>query len=243
MATHRHFPQSGPSVPRYGALILIALLVGLIVAILASRGASQQSSAFELALDKCVVCHGVNGVSGDSNIPNLRAQNDDYIVYQLIRFARLQPGSLIAGETQEISPIVRGLDSIRNRHSEIMEQHAGDIDDATVRDLARHFAKLPCMSSDAARNPLPRPQGAAWCNDCHAPDKVRSTTNVPLLNSQHADYLEAQLLAFKRAAVSPDRVNERYHHFMSRSVRTMSAKRIREVAEYYEAQACPPPRP
>jgi cytochrome c553 len=224
-------------------LILIALLVGLVVAIFTNRGASQQSDAFENALRGCIACHGSNGVSTDRNIPKLRALNYDYMVYQLTRFAGLQPGSSTAGAYQEIAPIDRGLESIRNRQSEIMAQHVGDFDDAVLRDLARHFARLPCSEDEMVKRSLPRPQGTAWCNDCHAPEKVRSTTNVPLLNSQHASYLEAQLLAFKRAAVASDWINERHHHFMSRSVRTMSGQRIRQVSEYYESQACPSGRP
>lgn len=184
------------------------------------------------------MCHGKDGCSHDSNIPHLAGQNYDYLVNQLARFARLWPGDSIPDTVVDLSLIVEGLESIRNRSSEIMEQHAGGFDDAMFRDLARHFAKLPCVESDAARRPVPRPQGTAWCSDCHAPKTARSTTNVPLLNGQHADYLEAQLLAFKRASVSSDWINERLHHFMSQSVRTMSEKRIRDVAELYEAQAC-----
>jgi cytochrome c553 len=201
-------------------------------------GAEPSFQSFERTLANCTSCHGKNGQSADSHIPNLRAQNYDYLVNQLVRFAHLQPGSSVPGEGSEVSPIVRSLESIRNRRSEIMEQHTGTASDAVVRDLARYFSKLPCGATPTQAPARTQPKGTAWCNDCHAVKTVRRTTNVPLLHGQHADYLEAQLLAFKRAASDANQEDARLHHFMSRSVRTMSEGRLREVAEYYAAQSC-----
>lgn len=219
-------------------LALVAVLAATVLASWASSAAEPSHQSFERTLANCTACHGKNGQSADSHIPHLRAQNYDYLVNQLVRFAHLQPGSSAPEDGAEISPIVRDLESIRNRRSEIMEQHTGTTDDGTVRDLARYFSKLPCGATPTQATARAQPKGTAWCNDCHAPKTVRRTTNVPLLHGQNADYLEAQLLAFKRAASNADLEDARLHHFMSRSVRTLSGARLREVAEFYAAQSC-----
>lgn len=218
----------------------IAIAVAVFVATFSNFGISQSNPSFERVLADCTVCHGEDGYAAHSNIPHIRAQNYDYLVNQLSRFARLRPGSSNAEDGFEISPIVQGIESIRNRSSEIMEQHAGILNYDMARNFAHHFSELPCRPVAKTKAIRAAPEGFAWCEDCHAVKKAKSMTNVPLLNGQNADYLEAQLLAFKRAAADADQENARLHHFMSRSIRNVSGARLRAVSEFYAAQACTP---
>jgi len=192
----------------------------------------EPSPAVKSTVERCAVCHGAAGRSNDSRVPHLRAQNEDYLINQLRRFA--QPG-----EADPPSPILRDLNAMRARRSRVMEAHAAGLDDGLIHGVARYYTELPCETESRAAASEP-PAGLAWCNDCHAPAKVKDFSNVPSLNGQPADYLEAQLLAFKAvlAKAADGREDARFHHFMSRSVSTISDARIREVAEYFSQQAC-----
>ena len=192
------------------------------------------------ALDGCASCHGTEGRSADSRIPHLRGQNYDYLVDQLLRFARVRPGSSTEGEPEQISPIVRGGERSAGRSSDLMQQHTRGLTDALLRQLARFYAQMPCEQAESPPRVSVPPVGMAWCDDCHGRRKVRGLTNVPVLHGQWAAYLESQLRAFKREAIDAkaESANARSHHFMTRTARIVSDRQIREVSRYYGQQSC-----
>jgi cytochrome c553 len=64
--------------------------------------------------------------------------------------------------------------------------------------------------------------------------------SIPYIYGQNAEYLEAQLLAFKRSGQGlGDGVSDtRSHHFMDRSLRDVPEERLHEVAQYYSRLSC-----
>ena len=200
---------------------------------------STGQQKIDATLAQCMGCHGAGVRSLDATIPSLAGQNLDYLMYQLQRFAALSPGAETEGNSEPPSPDRRDLANIRERRSAVMSEHTQGLDAATLREVARYYSTLPCGQTVTARTPPKPPVGAAWCADCHAPKKVKDLTNVPNLNGQPAEYLEGQLLAFKRANQPSTGTDEiRTHHFMGRSVRSLSDARLREIADYYSKLSC-----
>lgn len=76
--------------------------------------------------EACAACHGQDGVSVESDVPNLAAQKDEYIASQLEAFRE--------GE----------------RPSPFMEAIAASLTDQDIADLAAHFAGLPGAGPGAA---------------------------------------------------------------------------------------------
>lgn len=124
---------------------------------------------------RCSTCHGSNGFSVATNIPNLAGQRYGYLLDQLKRFKSGQRGN--------------GL----------MDGIARPLSDEQMEDIAAYFSSIRTQMS------MPEPLPIAECNACHNKEKGRSmSANTPNLAGQHYMYLLRQLRDFKTGArVSP----------------------------------------
>ncbi len=124
----------------------------------------------------CQACHGLAGISGNPQWPNLAGQSSAYLEAQLNKFksgARINP---------VMQPIASGLSN-------------GD-----MQNLAVYFASLPAKA--AGGDPALAKQGkdkTGMCLGCHGQNLTGQLQN-PRLAGQQPDYLYKTLLDFKSGA-------------------------------------------
>ena len=134
-----------------------------------------------------------------------------------------------------------------HRYSGIMQSQAKGLDGATLKALARHYAK--------AKAPAPRPDppeadpdllaegatmaergvvedGVSACVACHGPNAPRRHPLYPDLAGQHAGYLKAQLHLWREG----ERGGTPFAHLMSAAIKHMSDRQIAAVSAWYAAQ-------
>ena len=98
----------------------IALLVAAAaVAWYAAPADAADAQAGKRKAAACMTCHGVNGISTDASVPNLRGQKDAYLVKSLKDFR----------DGKRKSPIMNSL--------------AAGLGDADIADIAAFFSGLP----------------------------------------------------------------------------------------------------
>lgn len=222
--------------------VAVAALLGLGLALAAfpDRSRSEEVQELRTAIDQCAACHGKVGHAVSTNIPNLAGQSLEYMINQLQRFAGLARSDFV--EDAVDPPVGADPDQSRQRRSELMKQHASAIATGALRNAAEYFSSLPCVQADRLPAPNAMQSGIGWCADCHAPEKVQAIPSIPYIYGQNADYLEAQLLAFKRANADPSQTDTkvRSHPAMDLFLRDIPDTRLREAAQYYARLDCSP---
>lgn len=160
----------------------------------------------------CAACHGAGGNSGTPANPKLAQQHPDYIVKQLQEFK--------SGKRQ--NPIMQGF--------------AAQLSDADMKNIAAYvgsqkgkagFAKdkeLVASGEKIYRGGISNRQVAA-CAGCHSPNGAGIPAQYPRLSGQHADYVAAQLIAFRDGG----RKNSPQ---MNAVASKMNDREIRAVADY-----------
>ena len=136
----------------------------------------------------CAACHGQEGISSLPINPNLAGQVPGYIGAQLAAFK--------SGERK--NPIMAGQSAILN--------------DQDMADLDAYFSGLPAKVSfgmSEADQELAsqgekiyrggfKKRGISACMSCHGPSGHGIPKNYPRVSAQHKEYLEQQLLAYKK---------------------------------------------
>lgn len=149
----------GPS-----ALVILMLLGSLgmppaLAAPNAAKGATLSA--------RCAICHGSDGFSVATNIPNLAGQRYGYLLNQLKRFKS------------------------GGRGNGLMNDIARPLSSEQMEDIAAYF------SSVRVRIITPKPLPTAECNACHNKKGRSTSTSTPNLAGQHYMYLLGELRAFK----------------------------------------------
>jgi cytochrome c553 len=173
---------------------------------------SEQHGAF-IALN-CGACHGEQGVSATSLVPNL-AGMDATVIYK-------QLGDYRSGK----------------RLWGVMTAMAGALTDQDSADVAAWFAH---RAPQTEHNPRPDDptmrlifagdpgRGLPPCAACHGPGGHK--VGAPALRGQHADYIERQLAAFAQGMRRND---------INQQMRTIAAQltpaEMHAVAAYYGAE-------
>jgi len=160
----------------------------------------------------CVACHGAGGNSGTPANPKLAQQHPDYIVKQLQEFK--------SGKRQ--NPIMQGF--------------AAQLTDADMKNIAAYvgsqkgkpgFAKdkdLVATGEKIYRGGIAN-RAVAACAGCHSPNGAGIPAQYPRLSGQHADYVAAQLVAFREGG----RKNSPQ---MTAIASKMNDREIKAVADY-----------
>lgn len=160
----------------------------------------------------CAACHGVDGNSVAAANPVLAGQHPEYIYKQLTEFK--------AGK----------------RNNAIMLGMASTLSDDDMRNVAAYFSEQKTKPRDAADPKLQTAGGKIYrgglveakvpaCMACHGPTGAGIPGQYPRLGAQHAGYIEAQMLAFKKG----DRAN---NAIMTDIASRMSESDIKAVANY-----------
>ena len=164
--------------------IIAAMGIALATAALADDGNPTAGKAKAEAAG-CFACHGADGIATQNGlalskfVPNLAAQPNLYLQFQLVYFRN-------------------GV-----RKNELMGAMAQSLSDEDVRNLAAYFASLPPPKLPLPADPAPQQTAlgeriatAVRCTNCHG-DHYEGVDNIARLAGQNEVYLDEALHDFK----------------------------------------------
>ena len=202
------------------AFALAAAILAL-PTIVAAQGAARPDPAKgqSIANQVCVACHAADGNSELAANPKLAGQFPEYLHKQLANF---KPAD---GKKAE-------------RDNAVMAGMVANLSDADMRNVAAFYASQK-LKPETAKNKMLVAQGqklyrggnlatgVAACAGCHGPDGAGIPSQYPRIGGQYAEYVEAQLKAFRSGARAND------PNGMMRDVAAkMTEPEIKAVAEY-----------
>lgn len=152
------------------------------VAVAASGPDAAKGAALSTAV--CAACHSNDGSRGAPANPIIQGQHPAYLVKQL---ADYKTG-------RRDNPIMRGI--------------ASTLSDADMRNVAAFYAGKQPKAGAAKNKEMAQLGEKVWrggvadrsipaCAGCHGPNGFGIPAQYPRLSGQHADYVEAQLVAYR----------------------------------------------
>lgn len=160
----------------------------------------------------CGACHAADGSRGAPANPIIAGQHAEYLVKQLTEFK--------SGKRD--NPIMKGM--------------AATLNEADMVNVAAFYASKSAKAGFAKNKDLVTlgekiyrggiaDRNIPACSGCHSPNGAGIPSQYPRLAGQHADYTEAQLLAFRAGtrANSPQ---------MTGVAAKMNDREIKAVADY-----------
>lgn len=198
----------------------MAVATGCVSAATKTIAPSPTMSATALAKEVCATCHGATGTTTVANVPNLAAQQQEYLSRQLKEFKtrnRSDPNG-----AANMWPVAHSLN------------------DKQIDGLAKYFAaqkpqlqpvegkpdQIAAGKSIASGGALAN--GVPPCSGCHGPDGAGKTI-YPRLAGQHMDYLAKQLTVLQTTSQRPD------DPVMKSVSHNLSSENITSVAAYLQA--------
>jgi cytochrome c553 len=197
----------------------LALVGGLAAFWVGAASAQDPASAEKIAGKVCAACHAADGNSPAAANPKIAGQFPEYLGKQLLDF-KPQAGKKPA------------------RPSAVMNAMVAEISEADLKGLATYYGSQKLQPAAAADKELASLGQKIWrggvpasnvpaCAGCHGPAGAGIPAQYPRLSGQFAEYLAAQLKAFKEGARAND------PNAMMRGVAArMTEQEIRAVAEY-----------
>ncbi|HEY6966017.1 MAG TPA: c-type cytochrome [Burkholderiales bacterium] len=172
-----------------------------------------------IASQTCAACHAADGNSQIAANPKLAGQFYEYLQKQLLNF-KAQDGKKA------------------ERENAVMAGMAAPLSPADVKDVAAYYSaqKLkPALAKDKDLAALGQKiyrggnaaTGVAACAGCHGPAGAGMPSQYPRIAGQFAEYVEAQLKAFRSGARANDP-----NAMMRGVVARMTDREIQAVAEY-----------
>jgi len=169
----------------------ILAIAGFIVLAVSYSGvvsAAGDAEAGKIKSVPCAACHGADGNSAIPVNPNLAGQVPGYIASQLRAFKE--------GE----------------RANAIMAGQVINLSEQDMYDLDAYYASLPAKVTSALTDEDKAlaeegrkifrggfaERGISACMSCHGPSGHGIPKNFPRVSAQHKEYLEQQLLAYKK---------------------------------------------
>jgi cytochrome c553 len=181
--------------------------------------ALAQDKAQGIAAQVCAACHGADGNSSAPANPKIAGQVAEYLQKQLADF-KATGGKKPA------------------RESAIMAGMVANLSEADMKGLAAFYAGQPLKPAAAADKDLAALGQKLWrggyaagnvpaCAGCHGPAGAGMPSQFPRLGGQYAEYVAAQLKAFREGARSNDA------NGVMRSVAAhLNDRQIQALAEY-----------
>ncbi|MFN7834201.1 MAG: c-type cytochrome [Burkholderiaceae bacterium] len=176
------------------------------------------SKGSQLSTQVCAACHAADGNSVAPANPKLAGQHPEYIYKQLSNF-KVKPG---AKGPERVNAIMNGM--------------AAPLSEEDMRNVAAYYAQQKPKPGEA-RNKETLALGekiyrggildkkVPACAGCHSPNGAGIPAQYPRLSGQHAEYTEAQLVAFRGGS----RTNSQP---MSAIAGRLSDKEVKAVADY-----------
>ena len=206
--------------------VLVAALLSATASFAGSAPAAPESGDAAAGKDKaqaCAACHGADGNSLAGAFPKLAGQNERYLVKQML--------DIKSG----VRPILQMTGQLDN------------FNDQDLKDIAAFYAAQTTTVGFAKAELVEKGEsiyragvmkkGVAACTACHAPNgEGNAPAGFPALSGQHADYIEAQLRAFRTGAEEPEagRINDGETRIMRDIAGRMSDLDIKSVASYIQ---------
>jgi len=172
--------------PVSSLLCSLALSVAGLSAHAAENAASAPDPAKGAAISTsvCAACHTNDGSRGSAANPIIQGQHPDYLVKQLTEFK--------AGK----------------RDNPVMKAMASPLSEADMKNVAAFYAGKQPKPGFAKNKDLVTlgekiyrggigDRSVPACSGCHGPSGGGIPAQYPRLAGQHADYVEAQLVAFR----------------------------------------------
>lgn len=202
----------------FTSLLIAAALVAPVVSAQAGESAKLDVAKGEalFTANDCISCHGVGGNSTLPANPKLAQQNAAYIEKQLRDFKsgkRVYPA--MNGSAAGLSD-----DDMRNVAAYV---HSQKMDLGVAKE-----ADLVAIGERIYRGGIPDRQIPA-CAGCHAPNGVGIPDQYPRLAGQHADYVAAQLSAFRNTDPKVGRKNSLP---MNQVAAKLNDREIKAVSDY-----------
>jgi cytochrome c553 len=169
------------------ALVAAVLLPSLASA--ATQDRPDPAKGRKIAAEVCAPCHNADGNSVITTNPKLAGQHAEYLVKQL-------------------TDLAKGADDKTARENPVMSGFAGMLSPADRENVAAWFssqgmvAGKPTGTDTAAagqrlyRAGVPE-KAVPACAGCHGPAGAGLPVRFPRIGGQHADYVEAELRAFR----------------------------------------------
>jgi len=167
----------------------------------------------------CAACHGADGNSVLPANPSLASQHPEYTFKQLQNFKAAN-----GKRAERPSAIMGGM--VANLSAEDMANLALYFARQKARPVGASDADLVKQGQEIYRGGI-LAKNVAACSACHSPAGTGIPSQFPRLAGQHAEYVEAQLKAFR----SGERAND--PNGMMRAVAArLSDREIKAVSEY-----------
>lgn len=192
-------------------LTLAAVLAAPLVHAQTAPAAPDVARGQTIATQVCAACHTVDATRGSPANPILAGQHADYLAKQLADF------------------------KTDKRPSAIMKGFASTLSDDDMRHVAAFYAAQPvkpgfaknkdfvALGEKIFRGGIGSKQVPA-CAGCHSPTGAGMPSQFPRVGGQHAEYTEAQMVAFRDGV--------RSHPMMTPIAGKMSDREVKAVADY-----------
>ena len=199
--------------PAFRLLCLLALALGSAGSLAqAPSTAPDPAKGAAIATSVCAACHTADGSRGTAANPIIQGQHPDYLVKQLAEFK--------AGKRE--NPIMRPI--------------ASTLSDADMKNVAAFYAGKQAKPGSAKNKELVSlgekiyrggvaDRSVPACAGCHGPSGVGIPSQYPRLAGQHADYTDAQLVAFRGGA-------RRNNAVMTAIAAKLNDREIKALADY-----------
>jgi cytochrome c553 len=199
----------------------ISLMLCLIAGFSAPTFAQGDAEQGKAKSAVCGACHGIDGNSAIPMNPKLAGQHAAYLVKQLKEFK-------LASQTG----------GKEGRNNAVMNGMAAALSEQDMLDLAAYFASQEMTAGEAPEDVVEAgkklyvggdlERGITACIACHGPKgNGTSLSGFPDISGQHAQYIEAQLKAFR----SGDRANS-LNGMMGDIAKKMTDEDIRVISGY-----------
>jgi len=203
-------------------IIVLAAVFAACAAVAAETPSNGDATKAQPIVNQvCAACHGVDGNSQIAANPKLAGQFPEYLYKQLTNFKPAggkkaeRESAVMAGMVANLSP-----DDLRNLAAYFAGQPAKP-GAAKSKDLVALGQKL--YRGGIATKSLPA------CASCHGPNGAGIPAQYPRVSGQHAEYVEAQLKAFRAGARANDP-----NSVMRTIAGKMSDREIQAVADYVD---------
>jgi cytochrome c553 len=193
---------------------IIATIAVALASVSTAFAAGEIAKPPAIVSQVCAACHGIDGNSPLPANPNLAGQHPEYLAKQLAEFkSGIRKNAVMTGMTSGVS-----TEDIRSIAAFYGAQKSKD-SAARDKDLA---AKGRALYRGGIAS-----KGVAACAGCHSPNGAGIPSQYPRLAGQHADYVSAQLKAFRAG----DRANDA-NQMMRDTAAKLSDAEINALAEY-----------
>jgi cytochrome c553 len=177
-------------------------------------------SAGESQTAVCAACHGADGNSAVPTFPKLAGQGQKYLYKQLID---------VRDGARSIPTMIGQLDGKSNQDlADIAAFYA-----VQARTGGQTDPQLLALGETVYRSGIPERKVAA-CTACHSPTgEGNAPAGFPALAGQHAEYISAQLIAYRKGYEDETgRINDGDTRIMRINAFGLSDKEIEAVSSY-----------